>query len=113
LPKAPAHVSEILGRACRDCHSNDSRWPWYSNVAPISWFLTDHVNHGRDHFNYSEWSTYSEDDKDKLLGSICSLTKKRRMPLSSYLLLHQDAKLSDADIAALCSWSDKLRDELQ
>ena len=62
----------------------------------MSWFLIDHVNHGREHFNFSEWSTYSEDDKDKLLGSICSLTKKGRMPLSSYLLLHRDATLSDA-----------------
>ena len=54
-----------------------------------------------------------DDDQDKLLGSICALTKKRRMPLSSYLLIHRDAKLSAADVAALCAWSDKLRDELQ
>jgi hypothetical protein len=113
LPKVPAQVSGILSRACRDCHSNDTRWPWYSNVAPISWFLIDHITHGRDHFNYSEWTTYSGDDQDKLLGSICSLTKKGRMPLSSYLLLHRDATLSETDVAALCTWSEKMRDTLQ
>jgi hypothetical protein len=106
-------VSGILTRACADCHSNETRWPWYSNVAPMSWFLIDHVNHGRDHFNFSEWATYSEDDQDKLLGSICSLSKKGRMPLPSYLWIHRDATLSDGDIAALCSWSDKMRDTLQ
>jgi hypothetical protein len=113
LPKAPTQVSGILTRACADCHSNETRWPWYSNVAPMSWFLIDHVNHGRDHFNFSEWATYSEDDQDKLLGSICSLSKKGRMPLPSYLWIHRDATLSDGDIAALCSWSDKMRDTLQ
>ena len=57
----------------------------------MSWFLIDHVNHGRDHFNFSEWTSYWRTIKDKLLGSICSLTKKGRMPLPSYLLLHRDA----------------------
>jgi len=113
LPKVPAQVSGILTRACSDCHSNDTRWPWYSNVAPMSWMVIDHVNHGRDHFNFSEWTTYSEDDQDKLLGSICSLSKKGRMPLPSYLLIHRDATLSDGDIAALCAWSEKMRDTLQ
>lgn len=111
--KAPPEVARILDRACRDCHSNETRWPWYSNVAPMSWMLIDHVNHGRDHFNYSEWTAYTEDDQDKLLGSICSLTKKGRMPLPSYLLIHHEAKLSPSDITTLCAWSDKMRDGLQ
>jgi hypothetical protein len=79
----------------------------------MSWMVIDHVNHGRDHFNFSEWTTYSEDDQDKLLGSMCSLSKKGRMPLPSYLLIHRDATLSEGDIAALCAWSDKMRDTLQ
>ena len=52
----PADVGAILERACRDCHSNDTKWPWYSNVAPVSWFVINHGNHGRSHFNYSEWA---------------------------------------------------------
>jgi hypothetical protein len=113
LRKAPPDVASILQRGCRDCHSNDTRWPWYSNVAPMSWFVIDHTNQGREHFNISEWSSYSDDDQDKLLGSICSLTRRGRMPLPSYLLIHRDARLSTADVAALCSWSDKMRDTLQ
>jgi hypothetical protein len=75
--------------------------------------LINHVAHGRDHFNYSEWATYSEDDQDKLLGSVCSLTRKGRMPLPSYLWIHRDAVLSAAEIETLCAWSDKMRDALQ
>jgi hypothetical protein len=113
LAKAPPDVARILERACRDCHSNDTRWPWYSNIAPASWLLVDHVNHGREHFNYSEWATYDEDEQDKVLGSICSLTRKGRMPLPSYLLIHRDARLAAPDVTALCRWSDKMRDTLQ
>ncbi len=113
VAKAPPDVARILERGCRDCHSNDTRWPWYTNVAPISWLLVDHVTHGREHFNMSEWGTYSEDDQDKLLGSICSLTRKGRMPMPSYLWIHRESRLSPSDVAALCAWSDKMRDTLQ
>ena len=114
-----AHVSTssglaaILDRSCRDCHSNDTRWPWYSRVAPISWFLLNHVNGGRDRLNYSRWTSYESDDQDKFLNGICSMTKKGRMPLPSYLWVHSDARLSDADVKTLCAWSDKMRDTLQ
>jgi hypothetical protein len=113
LATAPPAVSAILDRSCRDCHSNETRWPWYSNVAPMSWMLISHVNDGRDAFNYSEWASYDADDQDKLLGSICGLTKKHRMPLPSYLLIHRDATLTPDEIRTLCDWSEKMRDTLQ
>jgi hypothetical protein len=94
----------VLERACRDCHSNDTRWPWYSNVAPVSWFVIDHVNHGRRHFNYSDWAKYDEQEKQKLLKESCSLARKADMPLPSYTWIHSDARLSDADVEALCNW---------
>jgi hypothetical protein len=106
-------VRAILERSCRDCHSNDTRWPWYSRVAPISWLLLQHVNGGRDRLNYSRWTSYESDDQDKFLNGMCTLTRKGRMPVSSYLWIHRDAKLSDADIKTLCAWSDKMRDTLQ
>src|SRR3981081_2630909 len=56
--KTPPDVTATLDRSCRGCHSNETRWPWYSQVAPMSWMLADHVHHGRDHFNYSEWTSY-------------------------------------------------------
>ena len=111
--KTPPDIKALLDRSCRDCHSNETRWPWYSTVAPMSWMVAGDVHQGRDHFNYSEWNTYVSDDQDKLLGAMCALAKRGRMPLPSYLLTHRHAKLSPADVTALCTWSDKMRDTLQ
>lgn len=113
VPHATPEVAAILDRACRDCHSNDTRWPWYTNVSPTSWLVASHVHDGREHFNYSEWTSIDEDDQDKLLGGMCSLTERGRMPLPSYLLIHRDAKLSPADVKTLCAWTEKMRDMLQ
>jgi len=113
LQPVPAHVTAVLDRACRDCHSNETSWPWYTNISPVSWFVADHVHHGRDHFNYSEWTSYDSDDQDKFLGAMCDLAKRERMPLPSYLLIHRASKLSSEDVTALCTWSDKMRDTLQ
>ena len=110
---APPEVAAILDRACRDCHSSETRWPWYTNVSPTSWFVANHVHHGREHFNYSQWTSIDEDDQDKLLGGMCSLAERGRMPLPSYLLIHRDARLSPADIKTLCTWTEKMRDMLQ
>jgi hypothetical protein len=113
LKSTPPGVRAILDRSCRDCHSNDTRWPWYSHVAPVSWLLLQDVHEGRDRLNYSAWTSYDSDDQDKLLNGMCKLTTKGRMPLPSYLWIHRDAKLSDADVKTLCAWSDKMRDTLQ
>jgi hypothetical protein len=113
LAKTPPDVRAILDRSCRDCHSNDTRWPIYSHVAPMSWLVASHVHEGRERFNYSEWTAINEDDQDKFLGGMCTLSKRGRMPLPSYLLIHRDAKLSPADVTTLCTWSEKMRDTLQ
>ena len=101
----PAAAQGVLERSCRDCHSNDTRWPWYSNVAPMSWILIDHVNSGRRHFNYSEWGTYPPDKARKVLHDICEETKQGSMPVGSYTLVHRDARLSEADVQTLCAWT--------
>jgi len=113
LPKVTPDVRAIITRACVDCHSNETTWPFYSQIAPMSWLLASHVHQGRDRFNYSEWTTYDTDEQDKLLGGMCTLTRKGRMPLPSYLLIHRDATLSKDDVAAICAWSEKMRDTLQ
>ena len=110
---ASPEVAAILDRACRDCHSNETRWPWYTNVSPTSWFVANHVNHAREHFNYSQWTSIDEDEQDQLLGGMCSLTERGRMPLPSYLIVHRHAKLSAADVKTLCAWTEKMRDMLQ
>jgi hypothetical protein len=103
--EVPDDVVRVLDRACRDCHSNETRWPWYSHVAPVSWFVIDHVNHGRSHFNYSEWSRYPPHEAARLLKQTCELVRQRSMPLRSYTLMHRDAPLSNSEVEALCAWA--------
>jgi hypothetical protein len=98
-------VSAIVGRACRDCHSNKTEWPWYTNVAPVSWWITDHVNTGRNKLNLSEWGKFDRDRQDKKLRQICDEVEDGAMPLSSYLPLHPNAKLSEQDKKTLCDWT--------
>ena len=102
LRPIPSHVVQVLDRACRDCHSNDTRWPWYSNLAPVSWFVIDHVNHGRSHFNYSEWNRYEAAEATRLLKNACDLAREQAMPLTSYTWIHRTARLSKDDIEAVC-----------
>jgi hypothetical protein len=103
--RVPPATSAVLERACRDCHSNDTRWPWYSNVAPVSWWVIEHVNHARSHFNYSDWAAYDAQEAAKLIKNSCELARKGEMPLPSYLRMHGDARLTPADVDALCNWS--------
>jgi hypothetical protein len=105
----PPRVESILQRACSDCHSDLTRWPWYSNVAPISWFVIDHVNSGRRHANFSEW--LRRDTKNpaeytrERFQAICRQVETQNMPLTSYLLLHRAARLSQSDIETICQWT--------
>ena len=108
----PEQVASVFKRACNDCHSNETAWPWYSNVAPASWFVIDHVNHGRSHMNFSEWARYNPREADELLEEICKEVKGGGMPLNSYLLLHPEAKLSDEDKQMLCDWASAERQRL-
>ena len=100
-------VAAILDRSCADCHSNKTSWPWYSNVAPVSWFVIDHVNHGRSHLNFSEWGSYDKSKQRSLLEGACELVREGGMPLSSYLPLHPEAKVTDEDKKTICDWTQK------
>jgi hypothetical protein len=82
----------LADRACFDCHSNQTRWPWYSNVAPMSWFVQNHVDEGRHALNFSEWNRPSS-EADEAAETV----REREMPPRSYLLLHPEARLTDAE----------------
>ena len=97
-------VEKILRNACFDCHSNESKYPWYSYVAPASWFIQDHINEGREELNFSIWNTYSEKRKDHKLEETIELVEKRIMPMESYLILHSEAKLTSEQIQLLGDW---------
>jgi hypothetical protein len=107
----PQDVDAILTRSCRNCHSNETRWPWYSYVAPASWSVIGHVNEGRSHLNLSEW-THTPEEGAELLDSVCSEVRRGRMPLPSYTWIHWDAILSDADKKRLCRWTSDAADDL-
>ena len=107
------NVSAILDRSCNDCHSNKTRWPWYTNVAPVSWFVIDHVNEGRKELNLSERGNYDRRRQLGKLRQICREVTNGAMPLSSYTPLHAGAKLSPNDVETLCAWSDARRAQLE
>jgi cytochrome c551/c552 len=105
-------ASAILNRSCNDCHSNKTVWPWYTNVAPLSWWLTNHVNEGRSNLNYSEWGKLPADRQDRKLRQICDQVEDGNMPLSSYLPMHPQARLSEEDKKTLCDWTAAERERL-
>jgi hypothetical protein len=105
-------ISSLLNRACFDCHSNRTEWPWYSNIAPVSWFVIDHVNHGRRHLNFSEWGKYQKHERDELLGSIAKMVRMGEMPLDSYNLLHPEARLTGAERGDIQEWAQSERNRM-
>jgi hypothetical protein len=97
-------VAAIFERACYDCHSSKTRWPWYSQIAPVSWFLVSDVNDARKKLSLSDWGSYDPKKKATKLQEICEEIEKDDMPLASYVLLHPQAKLSGSDRKLLCDW---------
>src|SRR5688572_26084321 len=98
-------VAAVLDRSCNDCHSNKTRWPWYANVAAVSWFVIDHVDGGGSHLNLSEGGKYTKEERKTHLGQMCELVTEDWMPLSSYIPLHPEARLSDDDKKLICEWA--------
>lgn len=100
-------VLEQFRKSCFDCHSNQVNLPWYSRVAPSSWLLAGHINEGRSYLNFSEWTAYSSREKIGLLDDIRDEVSSGKMPLKSYLLIHREAKLGSAEMAAILKWADE------
>jgi len=104
--RAPAHIQPILDRSCNDCHSNRTRWPWYSQISPVSWWLKDHIDEGRHELSFSEFGSYAPKKAAHKMEEVCEMVKKGEMPLREYLWGHPSARLSDADKQALCEWAE-------
>lgn len=102
----PAPVMDVLRRSCYDCHSSETRWPWYASVAPMSWLVVSDVNEARGQLNFSNWSGYNPYDRADLLDKICDNVSKGKMPLWQYRIVHRAARLSDPEIAAVCAWTE-------
>lgn len=111
---APTPVKEIMKRSCYGCHSNETVWPWYSNIAPASWLVTYDVHEGRAELNFSVWGNYSGAKRLKKLGKISEEIADGDMPPWYYVYpVHMDARLSDADLQAVNDWIASERDVLK
>lgn len=108
--KTPQNVRVILKNACYDCHSNETIYPGYSYVAPISWTIKDHINDGREHLNFSEWGTYNKDLKQNAVEKTISTVKNLEMPLPSYINYHPKANLTTNQRKELADYFSQLSD---
>lgn len=108
----PETVKKYIVNSCFDCHSNQTRYPWYSRIAPVSWIMADHIREGKEHLNFSEWASYSKREQISLLNEICETVTDRSMPLKGYVRLHKDAELFDFEIQEICRWTDEAAENL-
>ena len=102
---APPAVAGLLRAACYDCHSHETRWPWYSRVAPVSWFVAGHVKEGRRELDFSDWPVTDLGAQDELLHGIAKEVGKGGMPLPGYGWLHPAARLDRAQRQAIVDWA--------
>lgn len=108
----PQDVAILLRSSCYDCHSNNTRYPWYADVQPFGWILSDHIEDGKAELNFNEFTNYSQRRKVSKLKAIQNSIKDGSMPLRSYTALHRDAKLSGEKKTLLINWTTKIIDSL-
>jgi len=100
----PNEVQEIFKTSCNDCHSNNTVYPWYNEIAPVSWYLAQHINEGKEHMNLSEWTVYNKNQQDHILKDFEEVLETHEMPLKSYLIIHKEAKLTTEQYDVLLNW---------
>jgi len=109
ITNPPEEVTTILKTACYDCHSNESKYPWYTNVAPISWWVKHHIDEGREELNFSNWKTFKAKKKDHKLEELIEEVEEGEMPLDEYTWTHADAQLTEEQKHVLVNWVKELR----
>jgi len=102
----PPEVTGILQKACYDCHSNHTRYPWYAELQPVAWFLEKHIKDGKKELNFSEFGAYSDRRKISKLKAIAAQVRDGEMPLRSYTWLHAEARLTGIEKSKLIQWID-------
>lgn len=108
----PPKVLAVLHRACYDCHSNHTRYPWYAEVQPAGWWLNWHVSEGKRHLNFSEFGAYPAKRAGKKLDELIDEVEQHTMPLRSYTWVHRDARLTPEEVKLLTAWAEDLHDGL-
>jgi len=102
---APMEVISVFKKSCYNCHSNETEWPWYSNIAPVSWLIASDVKDGRSHLNFSKWEDFSRKDIVKMKEEIWEEIDKGKMPLSKYIFMHPEAELDQKEKDLIKAWA--------
>lgn len=105
----PENIKALLKESCFDCHTSATRYPWYSNITPVNYWMADHVKHGKKHFDMSNWEGNSVKKKDHKLEELIEMVEEKEMPLPSYTWTHTEAKLSDSQIKDIVEWAKQVR----
>ena len=108
LKETPQKVRLLLKSSCYDCHSDETVYPKYSNIAPVSWSIKSHINEGREHLNFSVWKTYNKDLKESMLRGIIQTVQSKTMPMPGYIVYHKDADLSEAERKLLTNYFEEM-----
>ncbi len=98
-------ISGTLKTACYDCHSMETKYPWYASIAPVSWFIFNHIDHGREELNFSNWASLDKRSRLRILKDIQEEVEEKNMPMNSYIKMHEEADLTDEQREALISWA--------
>lgn len=109
----PDSVKQIVTRACADCHSNKTVYPWYANIQPLGFWLADHVKEGKREINFNEFASYRIAKQNHKLEEVIEKVKEGEMPLPSYTIIHKEAKLSEAEKIILTQWCQGIMDSLK
>jgi hypothetical protein len=113
IKDTPPEISKIISTSCYACHSNETKYPWYSSIAPSSWFLKNHIVEGRKHLNFSTFAVYEPKRQAHKLEECIEMIQKKEMPLESYYIGHQDAKLTDQQRQELINYFKKVKEDTE
>lgn len=113
ITSPPSDLGNIIKSACYDCHSNHTKYPWYSDVAPASWLIREHINNGRNHLNFSIWPDYKEAKRAHKIDECIDMIRSGEMPMKGYVMLHEEAEISHENKMQLIAWMIELRDSLK
>jgi hypothetical protein len=108
----PTPVKKKIVDACYDCHSNKTAYPFYNNIAPVSWIMAQHVREGKANLNFSEWANYDRKTQIKLLTKICDEIKAGEMPLKSYVFMHGKAIINPKELEEICQWTEQASEQV-
>ncbi|MBC7757676.1 MAG: heme-binding domain-containing protein [Phormidesmis sp. FL-bin-119] len=110
---ASENIKAMIKTSCYDCHSNDTRYPWYAGIQPLAWWLDHHIEEGKGELNFSDFAAFNIRYKSHKLDEIMEVINEREMPLTSYLLIHSGARLTDAQRKEIVKWADELREVIK